>query len=76
MDQNAGLCQRPNETGYLFELFVEDDRYAVPTLRLLVAADVPCARKLAAEVLEESAHHTGVEVRLGDRRVAGLGACA
>ena len=60
----------------LFEIYVEDDRYAVPTLRLLVADDHLSAHELAAKVLHESAHHTAVEVRVGDRRVAALRACA
>ena len=60
----------------VFVVYVEDDRYAVPTLRLLVAADDLSARELAAKVLAESEHHRGVEVRSGDRSVVLLGACA
>lgn len=65
-----------DEARQMFEIYVEDDRYTVPTLRLFVAADDLGARELAAKVLAESAHHRGVEVRRGDRRVATLVACA
>lgn len=64
------------ESGLLLEIYVEDDRYAVPTLQLFVANDDLRARELARKILDESAHHTGVEVRLADRRVAAVGTCA
>lgn len=64
------------EPGCLFEFYVEDDRYVVPTLRLVVAADDLSASELAMKIMDESAHHTGVEVRSGDRRLVALGTCA
>ena len=58
--------------GHFVEIDVEDDRYAVPTLRLIVAAEDLCARELAAKVMGESAHHRRVDVRSGDRRIVVL----
>jgi hypothetical protein len=66
----------PSEASFLFEIYVEDDRYAIPTLHLVVAADDRRAREIATKVLHESAHHTGVEVRLGARRIMALGTSA
>lgn len=59
-----------------FELYVDDDRYVTPTLRFLMAQNEVEARQLAAQLFAESAHHLGVEVRLGDRRVDALGTFA
>jgi hypothetical protein len=59
-----------------FELYVDDDRYATPTLQFLIAEDEAQARRLAAQLLIESAHHRGVEVRLRDRRIGALGTFA
>jgi len=55
-----------------FELFIDDDRYSVPTLRIL-ATDKARALALAKAALAESAHHLGVELYGDDRRVLGLG---
>ena len=65
-----------DDTGSHFNIFVEDDRYAVPTLRFFVEAEGLPPDELAARVLAENEHHIGVEVRQGDRRVVALGACA
>jgi hypothetical protein len=46
-----------------FELFIEDDRYTVPTLEFVQVRDVERARQLAAERLLISVHHRSVEVR-------------
>ena len=45
-----------------FELFIDDDRYAVPTLKFLAAADEVCARTLAQQATSESSHHVGVDL--------------
>lgn len=51
-----------------FEIFVDDDRYSVPTLYLISAEDELEARRTALSVLQASDHHTGVELcRDGDR---------
>jgi hypothetical protein len=65
-----------SEVGAIFELYVDDDRYEVPTLRFSVASDEAEACALAVRLLEESPHHRGVEVRRGDRRVCAVGAFA
>ncbi|HKR87383.1 MAG TPA: hypothetical protein VJS38_04360 [Phenylobacterium sp.] len=62
--------------GTFFELYVDDDRYVVPTLRFFIAINEMQARQMAARLLTESPHHLGVEVRVGDRRVDALGSFA
>jgi hypothetical protein len=52
-----------------FSLFTTDARYGVPTFNLVVADDETCAIALANRRLAESAFHTAVEVREGDRCV-------
>ena len=59
-----------------FQLFIDDDRYSVPTLRILAAADEACARILAEQILVESTHHVGVELYGADHRLFGLGSLA
>ena len=59
-----------------FELYVDDDRYGVPTLHLITADDEPAALDVAWRVLSESLHHRGAELRQGDRRLTGLGSFA
>jgi hypothetical protein len=63
-------------SGLVFEVYVEDDRYVVPTLRFFVVRDETQARTMAARLFDESEHHLGVEVRRADRRVCALGASA
>jgi hypothetical protein len=59
-----------------FEVFVHDDRYSVPTLHLIAAADELHAQETADALLRASPHHLGVELwREGDQ-IAALGACA
>lgn len=50
-----------------FELYIEDSRYAVPTLVFIEAPTTAEARLLATEVLAESPHHLSVEVCLGGK---------
>jgi hypothetical protein len=53
-----------------FEIYVDDDRYSVPTLHLMPATDEATAvRKAHAEY--EDKHHAGVELwRRGERMLA------
>ena len=46
----------------IFEIFVDDNRYAVPTLHLVAAADDAAAREVADRLLAENSHHLGAEV--------------
>jgi hypothetical protein len=50
-----------------FSCFITDDRYSVPTLAFLIAADEQRARELAVRQLFESPHHIEVEIREGGR---------
>ncbi|HUZ13015.1 MAG TPA: hypothetical protein VMU93_09220 [Caulobacteraceae bacterium] len=59
-----------------FELFVDDDRYSVPTLHLISAEDEARARMLAEGVWGESQHHLGVELRQSGERLFGTGSLA
>jgi hypothetical protein len=52
-----------------FTFLVHDDRYAVPTVGLVSAADETRAKHLATERLVESAHHTRVDVLNDDTRL-------
>jgi hypothetical protein len=49
-----------------FEIYIDDERYTVPTLHLIAAPDHARAIEMANHLLEESAHHRGVEVRSGE----------
>jgi hypothetical protein len=60
----------------IYELFVDDDRYSVPTLKLVSADNEAAAIVAAQKVLAESPHHVGVEVSLHGQRLAGLGSFA
>lgn len=53
-----------------YELYVHDERYAVPTLHLLSADTEFEARRLARACLAETRHHQRVELWLGDNQVA------
>ena len=56
-----------------YQLFIEDDRYAVTTLRFLSVLDERGARDTAEKAMLESSHHLGVELYRDDRRVFGMG---
>ena len=45
-----------------FQLYVDDDRYTVVSLRFLTVASVERARELAEQVLVESPHPRGIEL--------------
>ena len=59
-----------------FEVYVDDDRYSVPTLHFIPAEHESMALKIARRLLDESPHHLGVEVCLEGRRLTGLGSFA
>ena len=59
-----------------FEIYLDDDRYAVPTLYLIVADDPAMAFTMAERMLADSPHHLGAEICLGGERLAGLGSYA
>jgi hypothetical protein len=59
-----------------FEIFIDDDRYSVPTLRLVSATDEAEARRVAADMLATNGHYRGIEVCREGRRLIGLGSYA
>ena len=59
-----------------FEVFIDDDRYSVPSLYLITAHSEARARAKAEELLRASDHHQGVEVRRDGESVFGLGSFA
>ena len=61
---------------YAFEIYVDDDRYAVPTLHLVTAVDDGHALDIAARLMRECPHHRGAELCRGGERLAGLGTFA
>jgi len=61
---------------HTFEFYLDDDRYAVPTLQLVAADHHEDALIIAERLLEESDHHLGVEICLEGQRLAGLGSFA
>lgn len=62
--------------GSAFEVFIDDDRYSVPTLKLVSAVDEAAAWSLAESLLSASPHHLGVELCHGGVRLLGLGSYA
>jgi hypothetical protein len=63
-------------TALTYELYVDDARYAVPTLHFITAMTEAHAREVAERILRESNHHLGAEVRLEGQRLLGLGSFA
>ena len=60
-----------------FEVYFDDDRYAVPTLHLLTTDDDDDAARATAErMLDENAHYRGAELWRDGRRLLGLGSLA
>lgn len=45
-----------------FSCFITDDRYSVPTLTFMLAADEKLAREFALRRLLESPHHRRIEL--------------
>jgi len=56
-----------------FEVYIDDDRYSVPSLYLITALSDARARTMAEELLVSSEHHQGVELRRGGERIYALG---
>lgn len=59
-----------------YEVYVDDDRYRVPSLYLITAASEARARAVSEELWLTSSHHLGVELRRDGERVLGLGSLA
>ena len=59
-----------------FEFYIRDDRYLVPTLRILTAPDVAGASEKARSILAESLHHLSVEVFADGDLVFAIGSSA
>ena len=59
-----------------YEVYVDDDRYQVPSLYLISALTDARAHAIASELLSSSAHHRGVELRHAGERLLGLGTLA
>jgi hypothetical protein len=56
-----------------FEVYIDDDRYSVPSLYLITASSQVRARAMAEELLAGSDHHRGVELRQDGEPLYALG---
>ena len=65
--------EAPDRMSGCFEVFIDDDRYSVPTLYLITAEDAKQAKALAESIWRESRHHRGVELRRSGERLYGAG---
>lgn len=54
----------------IYTLFIEDDRYSVPTLLSIERADDIGAQAYTIELLDKSAHYKAVEIWDGERHVS------
>ena len=59
-----------------FQIYIDDDRYSVPTLHLATVAGEARALEIAKRLLEDSDHHLGVEVCEEGKPLFGLGSLA
>jgi hypothetical protein len=59
-----------------FEVFIDDDRYSVPSLYLITAHSEARARAKAEELLHASDHHQGIELRQDGESIFALGSFA
>jgi hypothetical protein len=59
-----------------FQVFIDDDRYSVPSLYLITANSEARARAKAEELLRASDHHLGIELRQDGERIFALGSFA
>jgi hypothetical protein len=59
-----------------FEVYIDDDRYEVPSLYLISALNEAAARAQVQRLLDESPHHQGVELRSEGERIFGAGSYA
>ena len=73
------LGREPDGMGMMqltFEIYLDDARYGVPTLKLIAAPDSDAALRIAELLIDESHHHLGAEICQGGQRIAGLGSFA
>ncbi len=56
-----------------FQVFIVDDRYVVPTLRIVQAPNAAKAIQIAKGIFDESLHHLGVELYKDDRCIMVIG---
>ena len=56
-----------------FQIYIDDNRYTVPTLHVATLTGEERALAIAEKLLAESEHHIGVEVAEDGRRLFGLG---
>jgi len=54
----------------IYTLYIEDDRYSVPTLLTAEMANDARMIEHSAEILRKSPHYLAVDIWDGDRRVA------
>jgi hypothetical protein len=59
-----------------FEVYIDDDRYQVPSLYLITANSEARARAIVDDLWRSSEHHHGVELRRNGERLLGLGSLA
>jgi hypothetical protein len=59
-----------------YEVYVDDDRYQVPSLYLISATNEARAHAVVEELWRSSKHHQGVELRRDGERLLGLGSLA
>jgi hypothetical protein len=59
-----------------YEIYLDDDRYKVPSFYLVEAKDEAAARRIAVELWKDSVHHRGVELRQDGVRLFGDGSMA
>lgn len=67
--------EKTDAPDHMFEVYVDDTRYSVPTL-YLIAADEAGAVEAAQRMVSDSPHHLGAELRLDGRRLIGFGSLA
>jgi hypothetical protein len=56
-----------------FEVYIDDDRYSVPSLYLITALSDVRAQVVAEELWRSSEHHRGVELRSDGEPIFGAG---
>jgi hypothetical protein len=59
-----------------YEVYIDDDRYRVPSLYLITANSDMRARRVIEDLWRSSEHHQGVELRRDGERLVGLGSLA
>jgi hypothetical protein len=60
----------------IFEIYVDDSRYAVPTLHLAPAVDFADAERIVERLIAESEHHVGAEICFDGQQLAAFGSFA